>query len=413
MRSNNSTQEPTRILLISHNDNFGGAARAVNRLRKCLNSEGTQAKLLVMQKYNDQKDIAEFGLVRKIIGQIYSKIDIRFCNYLDPGGSTWKTSAFFGAITARYINKFPADVVNFHWIGHGLISLRQLNKIKKPIIWTLQDDWALQPLNHFQVERRTTRRLGLTGGYIHAHLIRYISSLKRKFILKDNVILIALNSKMNSELLDKYPEKSAKIFVIANPVDLDIFAPDRRNFYADSLGLSVGKPTLLYLGGINDMRKGWDLLQKSLNFTHNSFNLIVIGGHTKKIISNNQEINILGLKKVLDLNNLIDLYNLSTAVIVPSRNEGLPQTATESLSCGTPVIGFRIGGLNDIIFDNYNGYLVQPFNTQKLGLAIDQTINLGKNFFKHNCRLFAEKEFAYRTIKSKYDSVFDLKFTQN
>jgi len=92
-------------------------------------------------------------------------------------------------------------------------------------------------------------------------------------------------------------------------------------------------------------------------------------------------------------------------VIVPSRAEGLPQTATESLSCGTPVIGFKIGGLIDIVINEKTGYVVEPFNIQELGLAIDKSISVDKDVFKNNCRSFAEKEFACSVVSSKYNSI--------
>ena len=38
----------------------------------------------------------------------------------------------------------------------------------------------------------------------------------------------------------------------------------------------------------------------------------------------------------------------------------LGQTAAEAQSCGTPVAGFDIGGLKDIISHNKNGILIEP-----------------------------------------------------
>lgn len=394
------------IVLISHNDKFGGAARAVLRLFKCLHSNNSQVRLIVMNKYELQSEIVELSLVKKFLGRIFSVIDTKLSDFLIPECKEWKTSAFFGVLKSKDINKIETDVINLHWLGHGLISLRQLKKIKKPIIWTLQDEWALHPINHFPVDVDSTKKSNKARKYITGHVLEQRAKQKRNFILKDNVSMVTLSSQMKSKLLQQYPEKMNRVFTIANPVSLSSFNPSNRNFYTDSLGISRDKPTLLFLGGTKNMRKGWDLLEEAIKFTRLSFNLIVIGGTTGKILSHCREVDIVGLKKISDLNNLIDLYITSEAVIVPSRIEGLPQTATESLSCGTPVIGFKIGGLMDIIINDKTGYVVEPYDVQELGSAIDRVINVGKRKFENNCRDFAEKEFACHVVSSKYNSVF-------
>jgi glycosyltransferase involved in cell wall biosynthesis len=394
-----------KITLISHNDSNGGAARAVNRLFECLISNNNQVKLMLMKKSDNRNGIVEVNFFKRIFGHILSRLDIKICNFLIPESREWKTGAFFGVLSARNINKSDADAINLHWLGHGLISLRQLRKIKKPIIWTLHDEWALQPITHYSVGVVTIKRSNLLQKYISKFVIWNRTKQKRNFILNKNVNLVALNNEMKSRLVLRYPEKINKVFRIANPVDLAIFNPSNRNYFAESLNLARDKPTLLFLGGTGDIRKGWDLLENSLQFTKSSFNLIVIGGKDRKIISSDREIDIVGIEAISNLSDLIDLYIASSAVIVPSRAEGLPQTATESISCGTPVIGFKIGGLIDIVINEKTGYVVEPFNIQELGLAIDKSISANKDFFKNNCRSFAEKEFACSVVSSKYNSI--------
>jgi len=86
--------------------------------------------------------------------------------------------------------------------------------------------------------------------------------------------------------------------------------------------------------------------------------------------------------------------------------EGLPQTATEAISCGTPVVGFSIGGLIDIVHDAKTGFLAEPYDVQSLGVLIDRTLNLGKNKFVLPCRNFALANFDFKVVENKYESVF-------
>ena len=65
-----------------------------------------------------------------------------------------------------------------------------------------------------------------------------------------------------------------------------------------------------------------------------------------------------------DNNSLMNLYSAADATVVPSRQESFCQTASESHACGTPVVGFNIGGLNDIVDHLRTGYLAKAFDAQ-------------------------------------------------
>ena len=68
------------------------------------------------------------------------------------------------------------------------------------------------------------------------------------------------------------------------------------------------------------------------------------------------------------------IYSAADIFIIPSRIESFGQTAAEAQSCGTPVAGFDIGGLKDIIKHEENGILIEPFNSQKMALAIESLL---------------------------------------
>ena len=39
------------------------------------------------------------------------------------------------------INSFNADIVNLHWVCNNTLSIRDIKKIKAPVVWTLHDNW--------------------------------------------------------------------------------------------------------------------------------------------------------------------------------------------------------------------------------------------------------------------------------
>jgi glycosyltransferase involved in cell wall biosynthesis len=64
------------------------------------------------------------------------------------------------------------------------------------------------------------------------------------------------------------------------------------------------------------------------------------------------------------------LYSAADLFVVTSRNENLPNTIIESMSCGTPTIAFDVGGISDIIDDNVDGLLINKFDTELFARSI-------------------------------------------
>ena len=64
------------------------------------------------------------------------------------------------------------------------------------------------------------------------------------------------------------------------------------------------------------------------------------------------------------------IYAAADLVVVPSRLDNLPQSATEPLACGTPVVAFRQGGMTDLIEHRVNGWLAEPDSPQSLADGI-------------------------------------------
>jgi glycosyltransferase involved in cell wall biosynthesis len=63
---------------------------------------------------------------------------------------------------------------------------------------------------------------------------------------------------------------------------------------------------------------------------------------------------------------LAEIYSAADLFIIPSIDDNLPNTVIESLMCGTPVVGFRTGGIPDVISDGENGYICQSISPQAL-----------------------------------------------
>jgi glycosyltransferase involved in cell wall biosynthesis len=169
--------------------------------------------------------------------------------------------------------------------------------------------------------------------------------------------------------------------VIPNPLDTSFFPPIVKS--------NSVIPTVLFFGGESDNRKGWGLLRESCIQAKVPYKFVLTGSELNEKIGVVQVIGIPRIESVALLTKTLSDANL---VVVVSRAEALPQAATETISCGIPVVAFSIGGMPDIIFENIIGKLVTPFDTGELSKSIDDMLTSGKLIYQNNCRQFCTRK---------------------
>jgi glycosyltransferase involved in cell wall biosynthesis len=105
---------------------------------------------------------------------------------------------------------------------------------------------------------------------------------------------------------------------------------------------------------------------------------------------------------------IVDCYNSANIFIAPSLQDNLPNTVLESLSCGTPVIAYNIGGLPDMIDHLKNGYLARPKSIDDLTNGIRWYFNNIKNkdSFRSSARDKVVKNFNQSVVAEKYKELY-------
>ena len=86
------------------------------------------------------------------------------------------------------------------------------------------------------------------------------------------------------------------------------------------------------------------------------------------------------------------------------RGEGIPLTPLEAMACGAPIIVGNQDGSREAIFNESNGYCIDPFDFEKhqqsLLHLIENTIQFNK--MSDNAIHFAQKHFSYQGFKEKH-----------
>jgi glycosyltransferase involved in cell wall biosynthesis len=168
---------------------------------------------------------------------------------------------------------------------------------------------------------------------------------------------------------------------------------------------SVGKitnftPFILFVGQISKA-KGVNSLFESflkIKLKQPELKLLLIGQKGKNytipnsiIKELNKSIHLLGY---LPQKEVARYMRTAEIVILPSLSEGLPKVLCEALACGTPVIGTRIAGIDEIIIDEKNGILVSPNNIDELTTSIEKILSskeLSHQYSEHGQKIIQEK----------------------
>ena len=110
----------------------GGANVAGDRLIKIL-----KKNFRIETRTIDKKNL--IGKIKYYIVRVIIRIFIGKTNFLNS----------LNIFTRVNLKNIKTDLVLINWIGEETLSLMDLRKINKPIVWTLQDMWATTSTEHF------------------------------------------------------------------------------------------------------------------------------------------------------------------------------------------------------------------------------------------------------------------------
>ena len=203
--------------------------------------------------------------------------------------------------------------------------------------------------------------------------------------------------------------------VIPNPIDSDFWKPMDKYIAKKRLNLPTDVPLILFgaVGGSKDPRKGYNLLISTLNYIRSNNQSkkieLVVFGQKKPIFLADYKFPIHFLGHLND-KDLRDAYNAADVMVVPSKQDNLPNTAVEAQICGTPVVSFDIGGLVDIIKHKKTGYLAKAFNTKDFAKGISWVLeNNTENKLNDQSRQHAINNFNETKIAENYLNIYKKK----
>ena len=407
------------ILMLNTFDTDGGAAIATYRLHQALKNVGVNSRLLVQQsKTSDYTVIVPVEKWKIILAFLRPYMDGVFTKLYRKRPKVLFSPAWLPEKLASKIAKLNPDIVHLFWINGGFMRIESLKKIKQPIIWTLHDMWPFTGGCHYDDECRGFQKdcgsCPALNSKCQHDLSGNILQRKKKSWNRIPITIVATSNWLADMARSSSLFKNYRIEVIPNAIDTDIYKPVSKQVARAAYNLPQDKQLILFsaFNAATDKRKGSQFLMESLRIMSesdwgNQVELVILGAaHPETSPDFGMKVHYIG--NLHDSISQVMLYSAVDVVVSPSMQENLSNTVMESLSCGTPVVAFDIGGMPDMINHKFNGYLAKPFNPIDLADGLIWALeNVNQNdTVSKNARQSVLERYTLNIIANRYTALY-------
>lgn len=413
-----------KILHINTKDGGDGAARAAYRLHRGLRLLDQESSMLVAERHSHDPYVFEVArsrlpsrrLVRVVRRLALQWSTARYASSRPPGtGSFTDDRSEYGPnLVAQLPN---CDVVNLHLIA-GLVDYRNFFRVVprlEPMVWTLHDTNPFTGGCHYHRScLRYNQGCGACpelGSARNGDLSRAIWRRKRKsyaFIPNGRLYVVTpshwlAEEARRSELLGAFP-----VSVIPYGLETDIFTPREKETAKEILGIQRDRNVVLFVSSnVGDHRKGFKLLTEALALwpLNKQVHLISVGRGSDFL---GVQLPRVSVGFVDDDRILSWIYSAADVYVTPALEDNLPNTVMESMSCGTPVVGFETGGVPDMVRNSVSGFIVPKGDARALLQAVlhvlDNTALRAE--MAVNCRRIAVEEYDIKVQARRYLALY-------
>ncbi len=350
----------------THDAHNGGAGRAAHRIYLAAAMAGVESSM-----------VSPMGKIRW-----NERAERRLSVWQGSAPGHFRSAGIFPGESSRLMRNLKPDVIHLHWIGRGFMSIRQVGRIRTPLVWTLHDMWPFCGSEHYT---GSDPESGWKHGYSRTlsgddwDLWSWLSWKLKSHSWRSDIIFVSPSKwmadlKASSALLPESP-----VVVIPNPVPVDIFRDMDKRAARQAWDIEQDSPVIGFVadeGAANPM-KGHEHLMEAMTHVwsrHPNARLLMVGKnsvalpqHLGRVISTGQ---------LRDDHRLAMAYAACDVVCVPSLLDNAPQTVTEASASARPVVAYAAGGIPELIEPGSTGLLCRIGDRRELAAALCQLLDV-------------------------------------
>jgi len=356
----------------------GGAARGAVALHETLCENGVDSRVVSSMAFPGREETVResswtgYPAIERRIRSRMESATLRL-RYPDKLRTTFSTAAV-GAPVWRHPWVRSADLVHLHWINGGFLRLEDIDKIDKPIVWTMRDMWPMTGGCHYALDcdgfnfscgccpqLGSCSRHDVTWKQIHR---------KKAVYRRNNITFVGISEWVSAMARQSNAiSDAASIVTIPNAIRAQSFPPQDKIEARKKHGLPTNLPVILIgATSVQSYYKGFDLARTALQTFGDNIYVALFGSDSKTMarwFPRGKGFGTIRSDIVLS-----ELYSAADVFVAPSVAEAFGKTIVESMSCRTPAVAFNATGPACIIDNRINGYLAKPFETEDLAAGI-------------------------------------------
>lgn len=379
-----------RILYLHAGAEMYGADKVLLELIKGLNSQEFEAHVILpndgvlveaLRKFGAQVSVLDYPILRR--------------KYFNPKGilEYLKSYRRYSQKIAQYVRENGIDLVhnNTTAVLEGIYLKR---KVKLPLIW-----------------------------HVHEIIVKpkaisdFINFLMGRYAGKIVTVSQAVASHVNQSPFIK----EGQIQVIYNGVDNAVYHPMQASAVREKFGIPEDALVIGMVGRVNAWKGQGDFLEAVTPILeHNPNAVAFLAGsafageewRVEELESKIAKSSVASQIKRIDYyEHTTELYNMFDIFVLPSTNpDPLPTVVLEAMACGKPVVGYRHGGVCEMVAEGINGLLARPGQAQELSDAILELVSdsvkrnqFGQSSVKRQRELFSLESYI-RNFSELYKS---------
>ncbi len=373
------------VSILNTTDRSGGAGIAAFRLARSLELLGVASPVFCMhRRFNDPQSFryrvrnSELSPTLQAHREALQRIQKRFVS----GNRSSRSKTIFsdpwasGLLVGDNPLIAASRIIHLHWVNHflDLHSLEELARLRRPIVWTLHDEWLYTAGCHYTSGCEQFRsRCAECPQLLHDpyRLVEAWFDQKASVIDDLDLTVVTPSAWLGERARRSRLLRDKPVHVIRNAFDIDVFKPpvptaraavrSEHGFDSDTIVFGFGAQSLA------DTRKGFGLLLGALrtlvddgSLRGRRLGLLVFGTRSAELDALGEHVRIAYIGDLHEESAIAEVLSAMDAFVVPSLEENYPNVIIESLLCGTPVIGFGCGGIPEQIDDGHQGLVVRP-----------------------------------------------------
>ena len=181
----------------------------------------------------------------------------------------------------------------------------------------------------------------------------------------EDLVIVGVSNWITDRAIRSKITKNAHSMNIYNGIDTaKVFFPREHTQIGEKYGIPEGKKVILTVvpSLLSEEKGGKTIIQIAENHTNEDVVFVIVGANQEL---ENKPKNLILIPYTHGQGELAQIYSLADVFVMASKMDNYPTVCLEANCCGTPVVGFDVGGVAETIFPGM-GEVVPYGNTEQL-----------------------------------------------